>query len=298
MTKKPSPPDETHKDVLIKTREQFKEELAKRIELGQELQDRKILNPSDLAKSKEDFSSWNDYNGELLKQSFDRPNNDYRRDYCHLGIRFGTMDYQPPPFHELLNDHKTDINEKLNRLKKIKGKIDLIETRIAQLIPIIAKQEKNNSQIAVEKLENLFKKFHRIAQTLRARHGNRPTLIVTDEYDVQDLLKALLKEHFDDIRPEDYVPSHAGSNSRIDFALKNEKIVIETKMTNENLKDKELGNELLTDIGRYKNHPDCNILILFIYDKGDFIINKPGLIKDLNNSSTNELIIKTYINPE
>ena len=156
----------------------------------------------------------------------------------------------------------------------------------------------NKTHIALDKLSILFAKFHRIAQTLRNRHDNRQTLIIQDEYDVQDLLRALLKEHFEDVRDEDYVPSYAGSNSRVDFVLKNEKIVIEVKMTNDRLKDKEAGSQLLIDIGRYKNHPDCGLLVLFIYDKGDHIINKPGLISDLNNMSSNGLDVITFINPE
>jgi REase_DpnII-MboI len=50
-----------------------------------------------------------------------------------------------------------------------------------------------------------------------------------DEYDVQDSLHALLKLHFDDVRREEWTPSYAGSQSRMDFLLKREKIVVETK---------------------------------------------------------------------
>ncbi|PCH99345.1 MAG: hypothetical protein COB85_00110 [Bacteroidetes bacterium] len=163
---------------------------------------------------------------------------------------------------------------------------------------MVQNKKEDKGELALRKLENLFAKFHRIAQTLRIRHAKRDSLIITDEYDVQDLLRALLKEHFDDVRDEDYVPSYAGSNSRVDFVLKNERIVIEVKMTNDSLKDKEAGSQLLIDIGRYKNHPDCDLLLLFIYDKGDHIINKPGLISDLNNMSTSNLPVKTYINPD
>ena len=63
------------------------------------------------------------------------------------------------------------------------------------------------------------------------------------------------------------------------------------------MKDKEVGSQLLIDIARYKSHPDCGLLVLFVYDKGDFIINKPGLIKDLNNMSTSEIKVVTFINP-
>jgi hypothetical protein len=41
-------------------------------------------------------------------------------------------------------------------------------------------------------LERVIDRFHLVARQLRQRHGNRSTLSVNDEYDVQDLLHSLL----------------------------------------------------------------------------------------------------------
>lgn len=76
---------------------------------------------------------------------------------------------------------------------------------------------------------NIFSRFHRVARQLRSRHNGRSTLEIEDEYDVQDLLHALLQLHFDDIRAEEWTPSYAGKSARVDFLLKKEKIVIEVK---------------------------------------------------------------------
>ena len=76
-------------------------------------------------------------------------------------------------------------------------------------------------------------RFPSIAAQLRHRHSHRPALEMDDEYDVQYLLYALLKLHFDDIRPEEGTPSCAGSCSRMDFLLKQEQIVIEAKRTSQ-----------------------------------------------------------------
>ncbi len=73
---------------------------------------------------------------------------------------------------------------------------------------------------------------------MRCRYENRETLKIEDEYDVQDLLHALLLLYFDDVRAEDY----AGKSSRMDFLLKNERVVIEVKKTRLGLADKELGD--------------------------------------------------------
>lgn len=154
------------------------------------------------------------------------------------------------------------------------------------------------AQDAFGLLTRLCVRFHRVAQGLRHRHGNRDTLVIKDEYDVQDLLRGLLGLYFDDIREEEYAPSYAGANSRIDFVLKSERIVVETKMTNDGLKDKELGSQLLVDIGRYRSHPDCGTLVVFIYDKLDHVRNKTGLKRDLEKMSTPELKVRVFIAPD
>lgn len=82
---------------------------------------------------------------------------------------------------------------------------------------------------SIKELENIFNKFHIIARQLLIRRENRSTLEITDEYDVQDLLHSLLRLYFDDVRPEEWAPSYAGSSSRMDFLLKEIKIVIEVK---------------------------------------------------------------------
>nr|BFF36770.1 hypothetical protein BACT7_16320 [Tenacibaculum mesophilum] len=150
---------------------------------------------------------------------------------------------------------------------------------------------------AISNLNRVFDNFHDVARLLVNRHGNRDTIIINDEYDVQDLLRSLLKIFFDDVRPEDFTPSYAGRNTRIDFLLKKEKIVVEVKKTRETLKDKEVGDELLQDIARYRNHPDCDILYCFVYDPQGFISNPRGLEDDLSSESNEKMTVYVSIKP-
>lgn len=132
-------------------------------------------------------------------------------------------------------------------------------------------------------LATIFSRFHKVVRQLRNRYENRNTLDVNDEYDVQDLLHALLKLYFDDVRAEEWTPTYAGKAARMDFLLKNEQIVIEVKKTRRGLTDKELGDQLIVDVDRYKIHPDCKQLICFIYDPEGRVGNPTGLCKDLND---------------
>lgn len=159
------------------------------------------------------------------------------------------------------------------------------------------KRLKEEAEKPIEALQRIFSKFHSIARKLRGRYDNRATFDVNDEYDVQDLLSALLVLCFDDIRPEEWTPSYAGQSARMDFLLKKEKIVVETKMTRKGLADKEIGNQLIVDIERYKEHPDCDTLICFVYDPGGRIANPRGLSGDLEKQSRENLKVMVFVEP-
>jgi hypothetical protein len=285
-------------DFLIIDKEDFKAKIEKRLEIGNEFLIRQISTEQEKQKVWDDFIDWDDFNEELLKNSFENPNNSYlidykRQDNSFMPILFGVSEreYKKPSFQESIKNTKDEISWQVRKFQWFYNKIDLL--RIKENIP-----KSNKRKIKFDLLLNLLKRFHKVANALRERRENRETLIIRDEYDVQDLLFSLLQLHFEDIRKEDPTPNHSGASSRIDFVLKIEKIVIEVKISNENLKDKQLGEQLLVDIGRYKGHPDCSDLVIFIYDKSDYVRNKKGLINDLEMQSTANLKVSVIIVPE
>jgi hypothetical protein len=197
-------------------------------------------------------------------------------------------------------DNGVKVSMQVISLFNQQGLSDLQESIMAELgkLPWLSssKNTKEPESSALTKVEKLLNRFHRIARQLHHRRDDRDTLIIQDEYDVQDLLHALLCMFFDDVRPEENTPSYAGASSRVDFLLKNEKIVIEAKMTNEKLKDKKIGEQLIIDIKRYQSHPDCKTLVCFVYDPDGFIRNSTGLIKDITCKHDN-LDVKLIISP-
>lgn len=160
----------------------------------------------------------------------------------------------------------------------------------------LSKNKKNqeiSGQVEINSIDAVRKicsQFHIVAKQLGSyRHENRNTITITDEYDVQDLLHALLKIFFDDIRPEEWTPSYAGRSSRMDFLIKNEKIVIEVKKTREGLIGKQIADQLFIDIERYKkSHPSCEYLFCFVYDPENLIQNPIGFEKDINEEHKGE----------
>jgi len=83
----------------------------------------------------------------------------------------------------------------------------------------------------VARVIRICRRFPVVATELQTRHAGRGSHVIDDEYDVQDLLRALLRIDFEDVRPEEWTPSYAGKSARLDFLLKREKIVVEVKKT-------------------------------------------------------------------
>ncbi|EOD53451.1 hypothetical protein G113_19568 [Aeromonas molluscorum 848] len=150
---------------------------------------------------------------------------------------------------------------------------------------------------AIDKVELLIRRFHRVARQLRSRHGSRKTIEIEDEYDVQDLFHSLLRIYFDDVRAEEYTPSYAGASSRVDFLLKQEKIIIEIKKTRQGLSAKDVGEQLIIDSQRYQAHPDCNTLVCFVYDPEGRVANPRGIENDLTKE-INGVPVTVFITPE
>jgi hypothetical protein len=157
---------------------------------------------------------------------------------------------------------------------------------------------KSRANDAIGTVNLICRRFHAVAVQLLNRRQKRPTLTISDEYDVQDLMHALLRLHFEDVRTEEPTPSFGGGAARMDFLLKNEQIVVEAKMTRSDLRDKGLFDELIQDVARYKNHSDCKNLICLIYDPQCFVKNPQGLINDLRKLSSESLTVDAIVVPE
>lgn len=147
-------------------------------------------------------------------------------------------------------------------------------------------------------LERLVKGLQRAMHPLTHRRKGSQSLSFSNEYDVQDLLHVLLRPWVQDIRPEEFTPSYAGSSTRMDFLLPAHKLVLETKIVRDRSHAKKIGDELIIDIEHYRRHMDCKDLWCVIYDPNQFITNAEGLKSDLEGkraSKDGELIVKVFV---
>ena len=129
----------------------------------------------------------------------------------------------------------------------------------------------------------LCRRFPAFIREFGRRHNQREPFEVNDEYDLQDLLRAVLRVHFSDVRPEEWNPSYGDTQSRSDFLLKPERVVIETKMTRPGLSQRQVVEQLAIDKAKYQGHPDCETLICFVYDPDLRLRNPVAIENDLSD---------------
>lgn len=111
---------------LAVDKESFTKKVVERIELGEQLLNEKIIDQEQLDEAKQNFYNWNDYNSELLKQSFNKENNEYRSSYNNVNGYYGFLpeERQASP----LKEFEGKLHNKINNLKQLLDKIDLLKT--------------------------------------------------------------------------------------------------------------------------------------------------------------------------
>lgn len=135
---------------LIKSKSIFMKELEDRIIQGESILNVKIDTVEDLTKLKSDYSSWHDYNLELLKQSFNKTHNEYRDDYNNTGEWNGMFLGGRRNLAEKLNEFAEKFTSKIKSLKKLVEKLPLLKSSVENAPPIsIDKQEVNMSQVFI-----------------------------------------------------------------------------------------------------------------------------------------------------
>jgi hypothetical protein len=173
----------------------------------------------------------------------------------------------------------------------------LIQLRAEQNRRYPGQKMEHDIQSAVARLGQLADTFPSVVRRLLTRRTGRDSLVIGDEYDVQYLFAALLETRFEDIRPEEWGPSYAGGPNRVDFLLKNEFVLIETKMTRDGLTDRKLGEELIIDVDHYKQMKECRALVCFVYDPDHRLRNPRGIENDLSKV-TDRLAVNVLIRPK
>lgn len=114
--------------VLNMKNDEFKNELEKRIEIGNEFFNRVTNNASEFETLESDYTHWNDYNKEFLQQAFDVSDNEYRKSYADAGYTFmGQLGEVP---NNPVQTLKNLIQYKLTNLKSLSNRSSLLKANV------------------------------------------------------------------------------------------------------------------------------------------------------------------------
>lgn len=175
-----------------------------------------------------------------------------------------------------------------NRLVKIMEEHGLRYFRGGRVLPIGIEPEPHTPAAGPQKPTNveellkiIIRGLPRTMHPLTHRRKGSTNLVFESEYDIQDLLHSQLRPWINDIRPEEYTTSYAGSSTRMDFLLPEHKLVLELKRVRDRAHASKIGDELIIDIEHYRRHNQCTRLWCVIYDPLHLVSNPAGLSADL-----------------
>jgi hypothetical protein len=241
---------------------------------------------------------WSKYNLTLLRSLFSDPTSfEHEYEQAEFAATVGRARESSwidarRGFHPREPEDTTDkeICACINVLQSIQDRLELIPEALGILVP------PHRASTPEEDLLRVCERFPLVASQLQRRHESRQPFAVNDEYDVQDLVHALLRLFYDDIRPEEWTPSYAGSAAKMDFLIPRIETVVETKKTRPSMSTKDLGEQLIIDMAKYRIHPCCKNLVCLVFDPEHRIINPRGVESDLSRPSDG-MSVKVVIVP-
>jgi len=118
---------------------------------------------------------------------------------------------------------------------------------------------------ALGQLETMLRRLPLVIRQLRERQGDRPPFRVTDERDLEDLLRSVLPLNFDDVRRQGRTPRYE-TRTRTDFLLHREGIAITAKYARNNVPLAQLVEQFQEDAAYYRDQVKCKTLVGFVYD--------------------------------
>jgi REase_DpnII-MboI/Uncharacterized protein conserved in bacteria (DUF2321) len=114
-------------------------------------------------------------------------------------------------------------------------------------------------------LEPLLRRLPLVIRQLRIRQGDRPPFLIGDERDLEDLVRALLPLHFDDVRPHSRTPRY-DTGTRTDFLLAPQRIALTVKLARPGCRMPRLVEQFKEDAVYYQGQGNCRMLVGFVYD--------------------------------
>jgi hypothetical protein len=125
------------------------------------------------------------------------------------------------------------------------------------------------------RLDSLLRRLPEVARQLRRRHDQRPSLLLDDRLDLQDLVRSLLPLFSEQVYLESRTPLYA-AQTQLDFLLKPEGLALTVKLAGKGWSEARFLAELAEDAAYYQRRAVCPTLAVFVYDQQGLIRDRSG----------------------
>jgi hypothetical protein len=201
-------------------------------------------------------------------------------------------------------DREDAAYRKANKVDGSPFLVEAVRARVAYFLEAIEHVEKQRPSSLSTGLVNdlslatrLAARFHESVLALRKHPHNGTLFTINDEWDCQYLFRSVLAAYFSDIRIEEWNPSVAGSSSRCEFFLKEQRLMIELKYVRKPDDQKAIKSALLTDFADYGANPLVDHVIALVYDPSHQLPAPVQLQKDLSGEYKGLRRVQVIVSP-
>ncbi|MBY0549692.1 MAG: hypothetical protein K2W95_20610 [Candidatus Obscuribacterales bacterium] len=164
--------------------------------------------------------------------------------------------------------HHPDDDFMLVRVEHLKRWQDHIRAYASLFFPQRQKEESTSAtQIILQVCTSIRASAKCLQNRRKVKGHDQKAYEVANEFDVQDLLHAVIKAYFPSADIECPLPKMAQTaSSRADMQLPEQGIIIEAKYVRENYDQKKLLGDLIVDCDYYSTWSELKLLLFVIYD--------------------------------
>lgn len=174
------------------------------------------------------------------------------------------------------------IDQRMN-LAKLRASALSALTKLETSTPLVA-----NTLPSVNQVISILHQFPDVVSRFTYRRKGKTPVEITDEYDVQDFVYAMLKGPFPTLQYEN-PNTKVGINSSVaDFTIDDLGLFIETKFISTKGRERSIQDECKQDMVSYTQQAGCTKIIFFIYDPEKCIDNEYAFRNGLGNKFTHD----------
>ncbi len=147
-TAKPASKSIPERTLLMVEKENFHDQLAERIQLGEALLAIRLNTPKELTEARESYSIWNGYNSELLKNAFNNPNNEHKKSYDSVNSYSMVSIYESV---DPVEEFQRNISKKILCIKQLLAKIPVMQSGLPEKMATarISQQKQENKAVFI-----------------------------------------------------------------------------------------------------------------------------------------------------